>query len=320
VHTRVNDGRTSVCRKPLEYLDLCVLLMATPAALPVAHDVNGLSRQTSDNGPIEQKGVFPGLSNGRGPPTEKEKGRTGDNLGRPHSHCTPSIAHPENPGNSAWRVYYDNARGNVDEAIKALYRAHGDGLIGDEEAAAIDAALRAQQTSLVQRPVGLARVRLAGKKSTLTLGWPRRRPRRMPDRERSRERARVLGGSSSMPPQVRSRYTECERAALTIVAREVKRQGVCDLSIGQIAAEAGVCVRTAQNAIAEAVRNGHLKRTERPQQGRKNLTNVLQIVSLEWLTWIKRGPIGCKDYTATKISDSRRKEKSPTRNIHRMNR
>jgi hypothetical protein len=87
----------------------------------------------------------------------------------------------------------------------------------------------------------------------------------------------MLGGSSSMPPQVRAKYTECERAALTIVAREVKRHGVCDLSIGQIAAEAGVCIRTVQNAIAEAVRQRHLARHERPQLGRKNLTNVLRI-------------------------------------------
>jgi hypothetical protein len=54
-----------------------------------------------------------------------------------------------------------------------------------------------------------------------------------------------------MPPQVRAVYTDCERAALFIVAREVKRHGICDLSVGQIAAEAGVCHRTVQNAIAE---------------------------------------------------------------------
>jgi hypothetical protein len=44
---------------------------------------NGLGCQTANSGPIEQKGLFPALSNngGRGPPDEKEKGRTGENLG-----------------------------------------------------------------------------------------------------------------------------------------------------------------------------------------------------------------------------------------------
>jgi hypothetical protein len=108
-----------------------------------------------------------------------------------------------------------------------------------------------------------------------------------------------------MPPDIRSAYSECERAVLTIIAREVKRQSICDLSVGQIAAEAGVCVRTVQNAVAEGVRQGHVCREERPQRGRKNLTNILRIESVEWLAWIKRGPVGCKEYIATKIIDSK---------------
>jgi hypothetical protein len=151
---------------------------------------------------------------------------------------------------------------------------------------------------------------LANGKSKLALGWARRRPRRSSDREKSRQRARMLAGSSSMPPQVRAAYTECERAALTIVAREVKHHGVCDLAVGQIAAEAGVCVRTVQNAVAEAVRQGHICREERERKGRKNLTNILRIVSREWLAWIKRGLTGCKVFTATKNVDSRKEGRS----------
>jgi len=155
-----------------------------------------------------------------------------------------------------------------------------------------------------------------GSKSKLALGWTRRRPRRSPDREKSRQRARMLGGSSSMPPQVRAVYTECERAALTIVAREVKHHGICDLAVGRIAAEAGVCVRTVQNAVAEAVRQDHICREERDRKGHKNLTNILRIVSREWLAWIKRGPIGCKVFTATKNVDSKQ-ERRPRFASHR---
>jgi hypothetical protein len=35
--------------------------------------------------------------------------------------------------------------------------------------------------------------------------------------------------------------------------------------------------------------------------GPKHVTNVLRIMSMEWLIWIKRGPIGYKHYTATKV-------------------
>lgn len=50
-----------------------------------------------------------------------------------------------------------------------------------------------------------------------------------------RHRKRMLGGSSALPDTMRHHYTEGERAALCVVAGEVKRQGVCDLSIDDIA-------------------------------------------------------------------------------------
>jgi hypothetical protein len=120
-----------------------------------------------------------------------------------------------------------------------LYRAWSAGLIGDAECAMYDVALRKRQGVLYRPPVGLRQ--LGGRKSKLALGWPRRRPRRMPDREASRARARTLAGSAHMPPRIRGAYTECERAVLFIVAREVKPNGICDLAVGRIAAEAGVC-------------------------------------------------------------------------------
>jgi hypothetical protein len=202
--------------------------------------------------------------------------------------------------NLAWREYFDGARRNVDDAIREVWQANARGLIGEAEAADLDCELRNGQAQL--QPKGLMPL-LAATKSKIALGWARRRPRRSPDRDKSRQRARMLGGSSSLPPQLRAAYTECERAVLTIIAREVKRHGICDLSVGQIAAEAGVCVRTVQNAVAEAYRQGHIWREEREQKGRKNLTNILRIKSDEWLAWINRGPIGCKVFSATKIID-----------------
>jgi len=100
----------------------------------------------------------------------------------------------------------------------------------------------------------------------------------------------MLAGSSALPDTIRHHYTEGERAALCIVAGEVKRHGVCDLSLDEIADRAGVGRTTVQNAMHEARRLGHVEITERPQRGAKNLPNVVKVISREWFAWIKRGP------------------------------
>ena len=52
---------------------------------------------------------------------------------------------------------------------------------------------------------------------------------------------------------------------------------MCDLPIDQIGALAGVCRTSAHNALHEARLLGHIKITERPRPGRKNLTNLIEI-------------------------------------------
>jgi hypothetical protein len=217
-----------------------------------------------------------------------------------------SVGKRNHGGGPAWRTYYDNARGNVDAAIKETARAYSAGLISESDYEQIDTALRSQQGRLHREPA-IPR-QIGGDKSRLGLGWKRRRPRRSPDMDASRRRARMLGGAGHVPPHVRSSYTECERAVLYIVAAEVKRRGMCDLSVGEISARAGVCDRTTQNAIAEGVRQGHLAREERERPGRRNDTNVVRITSQEWLAWIKRGPIGCKVFGATENIDLKKEE------------
>lgn len=138
---------------------------------------------------------------------------------------------------------------------------------------------------------------------------PRQRPR-SPDRQASRDRRRRLGGSSALPDTLRHHYTEGQRAVLCIIAGEVKHHGVCDLPIGRIASLAGVCHTTVQTTLHEARRLGHIKITERPVRGRKNLTNLVHIVSAEWRTWITRGPsahrpIGSKSVKLVSATKSR---------------
>ena len=115
-----------------------------------------------------------------------------------------------------------------------------------------------------------------------------RQPPRSPDRAKSRERRRKLGGSSALPDTLRHFFTEGQRAVLCIIMMEIKRRGICDWPIDKIAAQAGACRTTAQTTLHEARRLGLVVITERPMRGQKSLTNLIRIISKEWLVWIER--------------------------------
>jgi hypothetical protein len=143
----------------------------------------------------------------------------------------------------------------------------------------------------------------------------RQRPR-SPDRKASRDRRRMLGGSSALPPNLRHHYTEGQRAVLCVIAGEVKRHGVCDWPIDKIAAHAGVCRTTVQTTEHEARRLGHVRITERPRPGRKNLPNVVEVISREWSVWIKRGPSAARSIGSNPLTNAP-KMVSPTRIIEK---
>ncbi len=74
---------------------------------------------------------------------------------------------------------------------------------------------------------------------------------------------------------------------LTIVACEVLHHGRCTKPYAEIADEAG-CSRTWVKAtMAFAARAGLLSVERRPRPGRKDDTNVVRILSADWLAWIK---------------------------------
>ncbi|WP_156330236.1 hypothetical protein [Bosea vaviloviae] len=179
----------------------------------------------------------------------------------------------------------------LDGIAARLWQRYGAGEIADHEAEFLTAAIEGR------RPASGARAKAAGAclapaRLSARIGSrfvSRQRPR-SPDRQASRDRRRRLGGSSALPDTLRHHYTEGQRAVLCIVAGEVKHHGACDLPIDKIAALAGVCRTTVQSALHEARLLGHVKITARPIAGRKNLPNIVEIVSPEWRTWIKRGP------------------------------
>jgi len=154
----------------------------------------------------------------------------------------------------------------------------------DEEADSLSQIVgRMKTTGATAKAVGVVVSRLGSRLLS------RQRPR-SPDREASRARRRQLGGSGALPDPLRQSYTEGQRAVLCVIAGEVKKSGRCDLPIDKIGALAGVGRTTVQTTLHEARRLGHLRIQERPQRGRKSLTNVVEILSKEWLAWIKRGP------------------------------
>jgi hypothetical protein len=92
-----------------------------------------------------------------------------------------------------------------------------------------------------------------------------------------------------MPPALAAGFTQAEMAAFRIVSDEVRHHGVCALHIDAIAARAGTCRTTVKNALREARRLNLVTVQERRRRGQKSLTNLVRIVSPEWMAWIRIG-------------------------------
>ena len=120
--------------------------------------------------------------------------------------------------------------------------------------------------------------------------FPPRRLQRPPNKSAALTRRRQLAASGPMPPALAARFTVAELAVLRIVSDEVRERGHCDRTIAEIAARAGVGRTSVQNAVRTAAALGLLTVEERRREGRKNLPNVIRLVSREWLAWIAKRP------------------------------
>ncbi|MHC2021456.1 transcriptional regulator [Methylobacterium sp. CM6247] len=103
------------------------------------------------------------------------------------------------------------------------------------------------------------------------------------------ERRRRHGGSGALPPNLREKFTQGERAVLTVISVEVAKSGRCDLPIKRIGDLAGVGPTTVRNAIREAQRLGLVAVEIRRVAMWRNLPNVITIVSPDWLAWSRMG-------------------------------
>jgi hypothetical protein len=269
--------------------------MAPRAGVPGANGVNGLDCQTAVTAHTDTKSVFGTVSN------------------------LPGAALAAQTLGMAGRAVYEvinvcSDLDQLDEMGRLLWKGYGEGSIGEGEATYLSSLIERRRPLGYRtapghtKPLGKVAGRLHGR-------FTSRQRQRSPDRRASRDRRRTLGGSSALPDNLRHHYTEGQRAVLCIVAGEVKHHGICDLPIDKTAALAGVCRTTVQTTLHEARRLGHITITERPQPGRKSLTNIVQINSPEWRAWLRRGPSAyrptgskiVKMVSTTKNTDLRKK-------------
>jgi hypothetical protein len=185
----------------------------------------------------------------------------------------------------------------LDHLARTIWQGHAAGAVDDDQAQLLAEQIESRRrvARAAHRPVGVP----VGRPSI----FPPRRVQRSPDRTRSIERRRLLAASSPMPARLACKFTTGELAVLRIVADAVRATGQCVLPVDAIAARAGVCRSTAQNAIRQAAHEGLVTVQERRREGRRNDFNIVRVISAEWLSWIKRGG-GFKKNSPTETSNS----------------
>jgi hypothetical protein len=120
----------------------------------------------------------------------------------------------------------------------------------------------------------------------------RRMPyQRSPDRQRSKSRRQMLAATSPLSARMAAPLTPCQLAYARFLADETARSGDCRKSLDEIAARIGTCSKTIQRAQQRLAQLEYIKVELRPVEGEKHDTNVVTIISAEWLTWIAMGKI-----------------------------
>lgn len=110
----------------------------------------------------------------------------------------------------------------------AVWKAYAGGAIGEGDAQSLAETVEARKAVPATTPA-------------------RRSVGSRPRSPESTERRRRWVASGLMPPRIACRFTTGEGAVLAVLAAECSERGRCTLTIGHIAALAGVCRRTVRN-------------------------------------------------------------------------
>ena len=175
---------------------------------------------------------------------------------------------------------------------RQLWQAHAAGHIEDDAAQSLAERLQRRRSDGGVAQGALFALPAPNAGAAPQRAWPgfaRSREQRSPDRQRSIARRRRLAASGPMPPAMACGFTVGELAVLRIIGDEVMAHGTCDRSLAEIAARAGVCRKLAQLTLRMVARDGLVTVERRPRPGRKNLSNIVRIISADWLAWLKHG-------------------------------
>jgi len=170
----------------------------------------------------------------------------------------------------------------LDEIARMMWPAHAKGHLLDADATAIQAAIQNRRAALAGRAID-NRISRCGPRR------PIRRHPRSPDKLASVKRRRRQVASGAMPPRIADNFTFAEQAALAVVARLCRRSGLCVLYIDAIASLAGVCRTVVKDAMRHAKTLGLITVQERRRPGLPSLTNIVRVISRDWLVWLKMG-------------------------------
>lgn len=168
-----------------------------------------------------------------------------------------------------------------------LWRAFGEGHVTEAEAEALSALIEARQPLSPSQPASATGPTSPDAPQDRVRSPRTGRSGSRPRTDASLERRRRWAASGRMPPAIAARFTLAEQSVLSLIAAETARRKDCRLSVGGMAAIAGVSETTVRNAIREAVKLGLLTVEERRLTGWRSDTNILRIISAEWTAWLR---------------------------------
>src|SRR5215212_10864680 len=124
----------------------------------------------------------------------------------------------------------------LDTLSRSIWQGLAAGALSDDDAQRLAELIHARRTAAREAHTKPAQRRVGSRPRTTA----------------SMERRRSWAAAGRLPPQIASRFTLAEQAVLAVVAVEVTKHGACTLTIGHIAALAGVSESTVRNAMREA--------------------------------------------------------------------
>nr|WP_246733450.1 hypothetical protein [Methylobacterium sp. BTF04] len=157
------------------------------------------------------------------------------------------------------------------EINRLLWSAYAAGSVTDDEAEALSALIEARKAPAASPAPGPVKLRTGSRPRT----------------DASMARRRRWAAAGRLPPQIACQFTLAEQAALAVVTVEVAKRGDCRLHLDAIAAIAGVSRSTTKAALRRARALGLVTVTERRQSAWRNLSNIVRIISREWLAWMR---------------------------------